>query len=137
MILLGLFNPRRDHHYLPSRRFSQSKSMPELSQKPRTLLLDRSIVKMNKGSVHPFGALPRPALSTWPPPFLDRLQLFLGPLHCQRARRPRRVDPHVEPSAIEKFVIQPELRLDAIVTVIAQSAEEAIMAAQELEALTA
>lgn len=56
---------------------------------------------------------------------LDCLPLFLRPLQRKR--------PRVEPLAVAKFLVLPELRLDSVVTVIAQLDQEPIVPTEELE----
>jgi hypothetical protein len=64
---------------------------------------------------------------------LERAALFLGPLDRKCPRCARRIEARIEAAAVPELFVSEELRLDAVRTMIAELAEDAIAAEQELE----
>jgi len=70
-------------------------------------------------------------------PSFDRLPLFLGPCDCHLARRPRLVQPGPERPRVQQLHRIEELSLHAVLAVVPQLAQEAIVSPRELKQLVA
>jgi len=64
---------------------------------------------------------------------LDRAALLLGPLHRGFSRRPRRIEPRIEPPRVPKLIVLEHLTLDAERhAVVAPLEQDAVVPDEEL-----